>query len=637
MTLARQGPTPTPSGPPATIHPTASTSLTPGAAPPPDGITFTDFAVDISIVRSPTTSTAQSKLWFADGRWWGALFGPTSDRLGIFSLDPATQVWADTGTLIDERPVADADMLWTGTHLYAVSGGSRPSLNHAIHVRRFSYDAKTKRFTMDPDFPVTLRPTGASPAVIAIDSSGMLWVAYVADSTVWVQYAPEAATLWSDPVALPAPEATVEAGDVASIIAFGPGRVGVAWTNQRSGVHFSVHEDGAPPEAWSPPETILPGARPDQQLNLATYPAAGDATSVAAAVATTHDSSADGRTLDALTLLASRAGDADWSTAVVGLVRDRHTRPIVLVDPDERTIAVAATSPGAGGAIYYKRTPLDRVEFDTGIGTPLIASQGDTTIDSVTSAKGPLTAESGLLALASDRTSGRYLHGIVPLGGAAPAADPADPARPKAPTAPPKGTTDALLRDTFEPWPAGPATDVGWSAREEDPPGRLAIVPDGRGQSLRVSGAGAGVRACREFADIPGASLAVSARLRLSRVARDDATILSVRGSGGEAASIRVTDKGVLAWFDGRTKIRTSIVFRPRTWYRISARIDQARKRYDVRVTTDGGRLVARANGLRWRARAVPSVRSVCVETAPSPPRQVIDLSEVNVSQVVTP
>ena len=64
-----------------------------------------------------------------------------------------TQVWADTGTLIDERPVADTDMLSVGTQLWAVSGGSRATDNHAIRVRRFSYDAKAKRYLARPRFP----------------------------------------------------------------------------------------------------------------------------------------------------------------------------------------------------------------------------------------------------------------------------------------------------------------------------------------------------------------------------------------------------------------------------------------------------------------------------------------------------
>jgi len=636
LTVARQ-PTPTPpSLPPVSASPSGSGGIGP-APPPPAGITFADFTVDASVVRSPTTSTAQSKLWFADGRWWAALFGPT-DRLTIFMLDPKTQVWADTGTLIDERPVADTDMLSTGTHLWAVSGGSRPSDNHSIRVRRFTYDAAEKRYAMDPDFPVTIRPSGASPAVIAIDSTDTAWVAYAADGKVWVSHTLEGPRFWSAPQAFEGPDASVDVADVASIVAYGPGRVGVAWTNQRSGIFFSSHDDGAPDAAWSPPEPILPGSLPDPHLNLAVYPLAGDATGVAAAVATTNDEAATGRSLDALTLLATRDGDGIWATSVVGLVRDRHARPIVLVDPTAKTIAVAATSPGAGGSIYYKRSPLDRIVFDTGVGVPLIQGLTDKTIDNVTSAKGPLDVAAGLMVLAIDRTTGRYLHSVVDLGAGPPTADPDDASRPTTPTPPPKGTTTTLAHDTFDGWPIGPDVPTAWYTPPEAGSNRLAIVEEGRStRALRVNAAGAGVRACRDIADIPDATLTISMRVRVSRISLEDATILSARGRGGEAASLRVTNLGVIGYFNGSTKVRTTVAYRPRAWYRVSATIDQAKRRYAVRVTTDAGKLVAKASGLRWRMAAVRSVHSICVDTPPAPPSEAIDIAEVRVTQVVTP
>ena len=640
MALAQpSAPSPSPSRPPASVGPSASTTTSPsgGSVAPPTGITFPDFVVDPTVVRSPTTSTAQSKLWYADGRWWGALFAPTTNRQNIFMLDPKTQVWADTGTLIDERPTADSDVLSSGSTLWAVSGGSRETDNHAIRVRRFTYDAKGKRYTLDPDFPVTIRPIGASPAVIALDSKGTAWVAYAADGKVWITHSLASPTSWSVPVAFTAQEAAVDATDVASIVAFGPGRIGVAWTNQRSGVFFASHDDTTPDDQWSTVESILPGPEPDKLLNLTTYPLADGTTEVAAAVSTTNDQSAAGRTLDALTLVATRDASGDWRTAVSGLVRDRHTRPIILVDATNRTIAVAATSPGGGGAIYYKRASLDQIEFDTGIGTPLVASTTQTTIDNVTSAKGPLTAESGLLVLAHDRTSGMYLHGVVDLGGGAPTVDPGDASRSKLPTPPPKGTTTILMHDTFEPYPVGRTVPAAWYTRPEDPKGRMSIVTGPTARALRVTGARTNVRACRDFSDVPGTTISVDILVKLSKPALEDATILSVRGSGGESASVRVTTKSVFAYFNGSTKIRTTAVFRPGAWYRVRATIDQVRKTYSVRIDTGGGRLVTRASGLRWRARVVPSVKSVCVETAPAPPIQTIDIAEVRVTQVVTP
>ena len=209
---------------------------------------------------------------------------------------------------------------------------------------------------------------------------------------------------------------------------------------------------------------------------------------------------------------------------------------------------------------------------------------------------------------------------------------------PKLPTPPPKATTTTLIHDTFEPSPVGSTVPAAWYTRPEDPKGRMSIVAGPTARALRVSSAArTNVRACRDFSDVPGTTLSVDILVKLSRPALEDATILSVRGSGGESASIRVTTKSVFAWFNGSIKIRTTAAFRPGAWYRVRATIDQTKKTYSVRIDTGGGRLVARASGLRWRARAVPSVKSVCVETAPAPPSQTIDIAEVRVTQVVTP
>ena len=619
-------PGPTPTAPIATPRPSPTGSPLP---PPPAGLTFADYAVDPTVVGAPTTSSAQSKLWYAEGQWWGALFGRTTNRLGIYRLDADTQVWADTGELIDERPFADVDVLWAGTHLYTVAGGSRSSENHSIRVRRFTFDAKAVRFTLDADFPVTINPGGASSPVMTADSAGGLWVTFVADGRVLVTHTLDQDTSWSAPIALASAAAAVDLVDVSSIVAFGPGRVGVMWTNQLSGIYFSVHEDGAPDNSWSEPETVLTGQRNDDALSVVPYPLADGGIGVAAAVGTTLE-----RSLDPGTLLATREADGTWDTTLVGLIGDRLARPIVLVDPEMKTITVAATSPGSGGAIYYKRSPLDRILFDTGPGVPLIASPTDTTIDDVTSSKGPLSREAGLLVLASDRTSGRYLHGVVDLGAGPPAANPADPGRPTSPEPAPDDVTATLLRDTFEPWPKGPTGAAGWYVRPEDGAAPLSIVTDGgKGQALSVPSSKTGVRACRDFAEVPGTTLTIRTRVRVSRRALDDATILSVRGSGGETASLRFTDQGVLAWFDRTTKIRSTVRIRPTVWYRVTALIDQKKRTYNLRVTSDGGKLIAAASGLRWRMPAVRTVGSVCVETAGAPPAQTVDLAEVSVLQ----
>jgi hypothetical protein len=302
-----------------------------------------------------------------------------------------------------------------------------------------------------------------------------------------------------------------------------------------------------------------------------------------------------------------------------------------MVDAATGTISVAATSPGNGGTIFYKRARIDRLEFDTGLGTPLLSSTTDLQLDSVTSTKAPVTADSGLLVLAADRTTGGYAHALVDLGGGLPSADPADPKRPKVPIRPSTKLSVPVLRDDFEAWPLGPG-DAGWFVRPEDPPGRLAIVDEGGGKhALRVSFARAGVRACRGIPSLPGATVTIDTRVRVSRAGAADAVMVAVRGSGGEAGSVRITSRGRFAWYAGSAKVRSTTAARAHAWYRVVVTLDQRRRTYALRVLNSANRLVVARTGLRWRTPAVKVVDSVCAETAAGAPRQVVDLGFVNV------
>jgi hypothetical protein len=70
----------------------------------------------------------------------------------------------------------------------------------------------------------------------------------------------------------------------------------------------------------------------------------------------------------------------------------------------------------------------------------------------------------------------------------------------------------------------------------------------------------------------------------------------------------------------------------------VTAVIDQAKRTYNLRVTSDNGKTrIATVSGRRWRMAAVRTVGSVCIETAAAPPAQAIDVAEVSVLQVDTP
>src|SRR5262245_10278516 len=52
---------------------------------------------------TPTEAKPQSKLWFNDGIWWGALWSTSASAFRIHRLNFTTHVWTDTGVAIESR------------------------------------------------------------------------------------------------------------------------------------------------------------------------------------------------------------------------------------------------------------------------------------------------------------------------------------------------------------------------------------------------------------------------------------------------------------------------------------------------------------------------------------------------------
>src|SRR3954451_15244456 len=79
---------------------------------------YRDFSYrDVNRVQVPSDDKPQSKLWFQDGSWWALMYSATAYATTIRRLDPASQTWFDTGTVVDARPTARGDALWDGaTH-----------------------------------------------------------------------------------------------------------------------------------------------------------------------------------------------------------------------------------------------------------------------------------------------------------------------------------------------------------------------------------------------------------------------------------------------------------------------------------------------------------------------------------------
>ncbi len=600
--------------------------------PPNDNpaVTLRDFTFKTATLVSVSASTAQSKLWFAEGSWWGGLYSPDANEIHIFRLDWSSQTWLDTGTVVDERPDADADFLWTGEHVYVASASKGSASSHRARILRFTYDPDTGRFAQDPDFPVAINDTGASGIVLDRDSKGILWVTYVSDGSLWVAHTLTSDAHWAPPYVLPGAGPLV-ADDISSLVPFGPGRIGVMWTDQANErVLFVSRADGEADDTWSPVEVVATGVGPnDDQLNLKTFELGG-ARVVATTIRTTLDVDADQNPLDAQILVMVRRADGQWISSEVGRVQDKHNRPIMLIDEGRRLMYVAAQSPTGGGIVSIKRASLDSPIFPTGSGDPLIEATDDPAIANGTSTKQAVSAATGLVVLASDESTGRYLHGAMDLGGTPIPSDVASGPRPDHP-APPRETFPApLVDDEFGSWPIG-ALVTGWTV---DATSGTAVV-GGKGDvhylSLDSTKATGSVEACKDFAQTSATRLSVDVRFRASVGGTGEIRPLGIRGQGGEVMGLRVARDGEFSFFSGAVKQRPGIRLTDGRWYRARLDIDVVGRTVDLVLTDAAGKTVVKRSGLHWRTNVPGQPRRVCFQVSGTP--ATLDVDRVTVSR----
>jgi hypothetical protein len=364
----------------------------------------------------PSADKPQSKLWFQDGSWWAVMLGGSS--VNIFELG-TDHAWHDTGTVVDRRVRSTADALWSGGHLYIASrtGGA----GGTIEVSRYSYSSATRRYSQDRGFPVTVGGSGGSESVtIDRDTLGRLWLTFTRTSSVWVAHSTASDTNWVPPFLIPRADTAVSADDVSSLISLG-GQIGVMWSDQASATfRFAVHADGDPDTVWSM-ETPFSGTRiADDHLNVKSL-LGDDQGRVYAAVKTSlGDDPLDPRTAPGIVVL-TRSVNGVWTAATASYQSLRLTRPQLALDRTNRQLILLQSDVG-GGSVYYKTAPLGVLSdfsFDPASkGTPFITWPG-ALINDVSTAKDPVDATSGLVAIATDSVAHRYYHGELGLGGPA--------------------------------------------------------------------------------------------------------------------------------------------------------------------------------------------------------------------------
>jgi hypothetical protein len=370
------------------------------------------FEFPANLTRPPTADEAQSKLWFHDGSWWGLLMERSTSASHIYRLEPDSQTWTDTGALVDDRIESRADALWDGAHLYVATGGASAIAGEHARLMRYSYDSAERTYSLDAGFPVQLTETGVKRLTIARDTTGKLWIAYVLDDQVWISHSIEADDSWAAPYRMPVEGSSV-AADHAVILAYGD-KVGVVWSNQvEAAVLFASHTDGSPADSWTVTSTPLEGGQSaDDHIEVGSLDGP-EGTTVFIAVKTSLDTLADSQSTDPQIILLELRPDGRWRAHVFGVLRDRHTQPLLLIDEDARELYLFAVAPFGAGSVYYKRTSADEISLPPGLGTPFLHWPDGPQITTPTSTKQNVGSASGLVVLAADVATGQYVHGVL--------------------------------------------------------------------------------------------------------------------------------------------------------------------------------------------------------------------------------
>lgn len=602
--------------PSPSLTPAASPSATGGpVAPPPSGSTSVGPTFDAAAIRAPTARGRP--IWFGQGHWWAILHaGPTSEQR-IFRLDPADGRWLDTGTLVDERAdavVATVDLEDGGVAV--LSGGRGSTERSALRYQAFAFDPELDRYQLAPDQPVPLSAAGADQLSIARDGLGRLWVAYVEGGRATVR-ATDDGYHWSAPLA-PAAIGPMGPDDALAVVAGGD-VVGLVRTDVgESVVTFLPLADPGAADGRAMEEVVRTTLSRRGHVDAMGLPDGR----VVAAFQTGESSVAGAGDLAPQILVAIRATDGSWSRAVFSRVRDAHVDPIVAVDLDDGVLYTMATAPATGGTVLYKRTTLDRPVFDPGPGTSFIADAAAPGTEHPVTGSRPVDAASGLVVLAADPDSGRYVTGRLagPAGGQ--------------PAATPLPTVDqVLVDDTFDPWSPGDTPPSAWELRAGDP-GALAIGGDeARTLVLSTTAADAGARVCRSFAPAAEAPLTVEAVVRAAISETDDASLLQVRGPGFPLVDVRADRNGVFAYFDGPEKTRTEVPFRAGTWYRVRVVVEPS-GRWDLEIgpAADPGAVLVSATDLAPREQPTGTADRACVETSSGRVGLVVEVDSLKAS-----
>jgi hypothetical protein len=352
-----------------------------------------------------TNARSQSKCWFADSTWWCALLDGSDSY--FYRLEGS--VWRQQ---LNPGPFnsldhARADVCPVCDTVYVLMGHDTfPRLHKFVYQDGVYAPPYGWHTPLGFDF-------SSQAATLAVDSRSRIWIVYEANAfpnSMHAIYSTDGDRTFAE---IPFDVSVDGAGqdDICAVTAFAGDRIGVFWSDQHNGYFgFRVHRDDDPPDLWQSIELVA--SEPvlvDGHLNLAV---SSDGR-VFAVVKTSHDTI--GETMVGLFV---REVDGAWSDLhQVCAYSDSSeaTKPIVLLSESENRIYVLYTNRAVTPSqIECRWSDMDEVSF--GQAEILICLGGEgglgRGLDHVSSMKGNLTPETGLLAIATEMESRMVYYNI---------------------------------------------------------------------------------------------------------------------------------------------------------------------------------------------------------------------------------
>ncbi len=360
-----------------------------------------------------TEEKPESKLWYHDGLWWAVMWEPNSATFRIHKFSRNDHSWTNVGPEVDDRARTGADVLVDGNTLYVSSRAKlniQASKSEVATINRYTYSGGSQSYSLDSGFPVQISGSHKTRALtLAKDSNNKLWAAWENDTSVVINRTDGLDdTNWGTAFLLPSQGSNTQDIDISALTAFKGDRIGVLWSNQNDEVmYFAVHPDDSVDTNWQAREIVLNGQpnMADDHINLAVRESDGT-------VLVVTKTGLGGSTNPGLVISRRDGATGVWTNHVAWETSNDMTRPVIVYNSDSDSAYVMGKSDAVSPkTIFVKAFDVDNPAFDaTSLGRIFMRSQIDDEANNITSTKQTVTNASGILLLASDRNTKRYLH-----------------------------------------------------------------------------------------------------------------------------------------------------------------------------------------------------------------------------------